>query len=135
MTHRWEWSEEVYRMYGYAPGHIEPTTKLMLAHKHPDDRDDVARAIDRAARNGEPLVRSDTAAVASWVFSSRHRFLDTAGRVHDAMVVSERVVDESGTPVGTTGFYIDLTDTPKFSTWPPSSSPTSSNCHQRKHRR
>ncbi|MCM6779089.1 transcription antitermination regulator, partial [Nocardia sp. CDC159] len=25
-TRRWEWSPEVYRLHGYAPGQIEPTT-------------------------------------------------------------------------------------------------------------
>jgi hypothetical protein len=35
---RWEWSDEVARMHGYEPGAVVPTTKLLLSHKHPDDR-------------------------------------------------------------------------------------------------
>ncbi|MEV0333359.1 PAS and ANTAR domain-containing protein [Nocardia sp. NPDC050717] len=97
-TGRWEWSPEVYRMHGYAPGEIEPTTELLLSHKHPDDRDVVAGLIDRAVTEGAP-------------FSSRHRFLDTAGRVHTVMVLADRVLNDHGEPVATTGYYLDLSDT------------------------
>ncbi|MFJ1458071.1 PAS and ANTAR domain-containing protein [Nocardia sp. N2S4-5] len=96
-TRRWEWSPEVYRMYGYEPGEIEPTTELVLTHKHLDDRHHVAEAIARSLDHGEP-------------FSSRHRFLDASGREHNVMVVADRIFDAAGRPVGTTGFYIDLTD-------------------------
>ncbi|WP_280302790.1 PAS and ANTAR domain-containing protein [Nocardia neocaledoniensis] len=97
-TGRWEWSPEIYRMHGYAPGEIEPTTELLLSHKHPGDRDVVAGLIDRAIAEGAP-------------FSSRHRFLDTAGRVHTVMVLADRVLDDHGEPVATTGYYLDLSDT------------------------
>lgn len=97
-TARWEWSPEVYRMHGYAPGEVVPTTELLLSHKHPDDRDVVAGLIDQVISAGEP-------------FSSRHRFVDTAGRVHSVMVVADRVLDDAGTSVGTAGYYLDLTDT------------------------
>ncbi|MQY30870.1 hypothetical protein NRB56_64740 [Nocardia sp. RB56] len=63
---RWEWSDEIARMHGYMPGVVTPTTELLLAHKHPDDRAQVADAIAHSLDTGEP-------------FSSRHRFLDTAG--------------------------------------------------------
>ncbi|WP_282778589.1 MULTISPECIES: ANTAR domain-containing protein [unclassified Nocardia] len=97
-TQRWEWSPEVYRMHGYAPGEIEPTTELLLAHKHPDDREQVAEAIARSLTQGQP-------------FSSRHRFLDTVGVEHRVMLVADHILDATGTPVGTSGYYIDLSDT------------------------
>lgn len=95
---RWEWSDEVARMHGYEPGTVEPTTKLLLSHKHPDDRAHVQEVLDYALRSAES-------------FSSRHRFIDTAGKVHDAIVVADRMHDESGAVVGTAGYYIDLTNT------------------------
>ena len=95
---RWEWSDEVARMHGYEPGTVEPTTKLLLSHKHPDDRAHVQELLDHALQSAES-------------FSSRHRFLDTAGKVHDAIVVADRMHDESGAVVGTAGYYIDLTNT------------------------
>ena len=95
---RWEWSDEVARMHGYEPGAVVPTTKLLLSHKHPDDRAHVQELLDYALQSEES-------------FSSRHRFIDTAGNVHDAIVVADRMLDESGAVVGTAGYYIDLTNT------------------------
>jgi hypothetical protein len=95
---RWEWSDELARMHGYQPGTVEPTTELLLSHKHPDDLGHVQDMLDRAL-----LSKSS--------FSSRHRFIDTAGNVHDAIVVADRVSDESGAVVGTAGYYLDLTAT------------------------
>ena len=94
----WEWSDELARMHGYEPGTVEPTTELLMAHKHPDDRGHVQDLLDRAL-----LSKSS--------FSSRHRFLDTAGTVHDAIVVADRMSDETGAVVGTAGYYLDLTAT------------------------
>ncbi|SPM38913.1 hypothetical protein MNAB215_1094, partial [Mycobacterium numidiamassiliense] len=95
---RWEWSDEVALMYGYEPGSVEPTTELLLSHKHSDDRAHVQDLLDRALHSGGS-------------FSSRHRFLDTAGVVHDALVVADRMLDDSGAVVGTAGYFVDLTDT------------------------
>ncbi|WIM90431.1 PAS and ANTAR domain-containing protein [Candidatus Mycobacterium wuenschmannii] len=95
---RWEWSDELARMHGYEPGTVEPTTELLVSHKHPDDRGHVQDHLDRAL-----LSKSS--------FSSRHRFIDTAGTTHDAIVVADRMLDKTGAVVGTAGYYIDLTAT------------------------
>ncbi len=95
---RWEWSDEVARMHGYEPGTVAPTTKLLLSHKHPDDRAHVQDLLDYALQS-------------EGSFSSRHRFIDTAGTVHDAIVVADCMLDESGAVLGTAGYYIDLTTT------------------------
>jgi PAS domain S-box-containing protein len=93
---RWEWSDAVARMHGYQPGQVEPTTELLLRHKHPDDRERVAAVLERVMK-GKP-------------FSSRHRIIDTAGRTHCVIVAGDRMVDGTGAPAGTSGFYIDVTD-------------------------
>jgi PAS fold len=36
-TDQWTWSDAVARMHGYEPGSVQPTTELVLKHKHPDD--------------------------------------------------------------------------------------------------
>ncbi len=95
---RWEWSDEVARMHGYEPGTVAPTTKLLLSHKHPDDRAHVQDLLDYALQS-------------EGSFSSRHRFIDTAGTVHDAIVVADRKLEESGAVLGTAGYNIDLTTT------------------------
>ena len=94
---RWEWSDEVYRMHGYEPGAVTPTTQLVLSHKHPDDRDGVQDLLDHALHTGGS-------------FSSRHRFYDTAGDEHSVIVVADRMIDETGAVVGTTGYYVDVTE-------------------------
>ncbi|MEU4317817.1 PAS and ANTAR domain-containing protein [Nocardia fluminea] len=97
-TGRWEWSPEMYRMHGYAPGEVEPTTELLLSHKHPDDRDVLAGLISRTLTQGGPS-------------SSRQRFLDTTGHAHTVMVLADRLLDDYGEPVATTGYYLDLSET------------------------
>ncbi|MDA2893577.1 PAS and ANTAR domain-containing protein [Mycolicibacterium sp. BiH015] len=94
---RWVWSDAVAIMHGYTPGSVEPSTEIILSHKHPDDRSAVAALIDR--------VRHEGAA-----FSSRHRIVDVHGKVHMVVVVGDSVVDESGAVLGTSGFYVDITD-------------------------
>lgn len=93
---RWEWSDPVARMHGYQPGTVEPTTELLLQHKHPEDRPQVAAVLDRVGR-GEP-------------FSSRHRIIDTAGHTHWVIVVGDTMRDTVGAVIGTAGFYVDVTD-------------------------
>jgi PAS domain S-box-containing protein len=93
---RWEWSEQVQRMHGYQPGTVTPTTELVLSHKHPEDRDQIAHTLDTIRRTGQPL-------------SSRHRIIDTSGKVRSVVVVGDRLHDERGRVVGTQGFYIDTT--------------------------
>ncbi|OBB67064.1 PAS and ANTAR domain-containing protein [Mycobacterium sp. 852014-50255_SCH5639931] len=94
--HRWEWSDAVARMHGYKPGRVQPTTELLLKHKHPDDRERVAAVLERVMQ-GKP-------------FSSRHRIIDTGGRTHCVVVAGDRMLDDHGTPIGTSGFYVDVTD-------------------------
>jgi PAS domain S-box-containing protein len=95
---RWTWSDEVAALHGYAPGEVTPTTELLLAHKHPDDRAEVADTLATAVQTGLP-------------FSGRHRIIDTAGIVHHVLVVGDQMRDSTGAVVGTAGFYIDVTDT------------------------
>ncbi|WP_378742975.1 PAS and ANTAR domain-containing protein [Nocardia brasiliensis] len=95
---RWEWSDEVAAMHGYSPGSVVPTTELLLTHKHPDDRAQVANALAKSIDEGDP-------------FSSRHRIVDTAGHIHHVIVVADHLFDEEGQVVGTAGYYIDVTDT------------------------
>jgi PAS domain S-box-containing protein len=93
----WEWSDEVALMHGYAPGTVTPTTELVLSHKHPDDKPDVEELIEQVRQHGVP-------------FSSRHRIIDTSGHTHVVVVVGDRWTTDDGQPLGTTGFYVDVTE-------------------------
>jgi hypothetical protein len=93
---RWEWSEQVQILHGYEPGSVTPTTELVLAHKHPDDRHQVAATLEDMRRTHR-------------TFSTRHRIIDTHGDVHEVVVIGDQLIDESGRLVGTHGFYVDVT--------------------------
>jgi hypothetical protein len=95
---RWEWSEQVQRLHGYQPGTVTPTTELVLAHKHPDDRPQVAETIDEMLHTRR-------------AFSTRHRILDTSGAVHDVVVVGDQLTDHHDVVIGTHGYYADITPT------------------------
>jgi PAS domain S-box-containing protein len=92
---RWEWSEQVQRMHGYEPGSVTPTTDLVLSHKHPDDRGQVAATIDEILDTHK-------------AFSTRHRIIDTSGNVRYVVVVGDQLHDDQGDVIGTHGFYVDV---------------------------
>lgn len=93
---RWEWSDEVAHMHGYEPGTVVPTTELVLSHKHPEDKSTVAELLEKVRQYGVP-------------FSSRHRIVDTAGKVHVVLVVGDLFYKDER-PAGTVGFYVDVTE-------------------------
>lgn len=94
---RWEWSEQVAHMHGYGPGEVQPTTELVLAHKHPEDYGHVAAMLAASRRTGA-------------AFSTRHRIIDTHGQTRHVLVVADQLFAEDGTTVlGSHGFYVDMT--------------------------
>jgi PAS domain S-box-containing protein len=93
-TGAWTWSDAVARMHGYEPGEIEPTTELVLSHKHPDD---LARVKGLLQQSAAP-------------FGSRHRIRTTSGEIRKVVVVGDPVTDADGRTVATRGFYIDVTE-------------------------
>jgi PAS fold len=85
-------------MHGYQPATVQPTTALVLSHKHPDDAAKVAPLIEAmVVGEGQP-------------FSSTHRIIDTAGRTREVLVIGEPLRDEDGADVGSQGLYVDLSD-------------------------
>ncbi|MGW0019446.1 PAS and ANTAR domain-containing protein [Rhodococcus sp. NPDC003382] len=96
-TDEWEWSDAVARMHGYEPGTVHPTTELVLSHKHPDDLQQITEVLNTQRTTGRP-------------FSSRHRIVDVAGNVKQVVVVGDQLLDDTGAVIGTSGFYVDLTE-------------------------
>lgn len=95
---RWEWSEAVQILHGYQPGTVTPTTELVLSHKHPADYQQIATTLEEMRRG-------------HGTFSTRHRIIDTHGDVHEVVVIGDQLKDDSGRPIGTHGFYVDVTPT------------------------
>lgn len=95
---RWWWSDEVYTMHGFAPGEVVPTTPLVLAHRHPDDRDGVSQSLLRSARTGDP-------------FGSMHRIVDASGDARTLVVAAQgRRSRATGQVVEVSGYVVDVTE-------------------------
>ncbi|KLN33320.1 diguanylate cyclase [Cellulosimicrobium funkei] len=98
-TGTWWWSSETYRVHGFEPGEVVPTTELVLAHKHPDDRDRVRQILDEARATGEP-------------FSSVHRIMDASGKERYLVIVGQGRRDPvTGMVVELLGYFVDITST------------------------
>ena len=70
----------------------------MLSHKHPDDYKYIAATLDDIRRTHKPL-------------STRHRIITVQGETRDIVIIGERLHDDTGSIVGTQGFYLDVTPT------------------------
>jgi PAS domain S-box-containing protein len=92
------WSDEIYRIHGYERGEVVPTLELVLAHKHPDDRDRLRKM------NGD-LVQT------GGHFSSYHRLIDSHQREHRVLTSGEAVRDGNGRLLSIAGIMVDLTST------------------------
>jgi diguanylate cyclase (GGDEF)-like protein/PAS domain S-box-containing protein len=50
------WSDEVYRIFGYEPGGVEASREAYFRSIHPDDKENVRRALDRALHEAKPFA-------------------------------------------------------------------------------
>ena len=92
----WWWSDELYRLYGFEPGEVVPTTELLVAHKHPDEAAVATVLIDNAFASGEPF--------ALW-----HRVVDAQRRTRTVVSVGEGVRDAADDLVEVRGYMVDVT--------------------------
>jgi len=92
-----QWSDELYRIYGYEPQSFNPSYERFLANIHPDDRERIQGIHQQAYGTGDPyrmierIVRPD----------GEVRYLSSNGEV---------IMDSSGTPLRMRGTCIDITD-------------------------
>ncbi|MGN6130951.1 MAG: PAS and ANTAR domain-containing protein [Nocardioidaceae bacterium] len=91
------WSDPVYLMHGFRPGDVVPSVDLVLSHKHPEDRDEAARAIQRVCATGEP-------------FSCWHRIVDAAGAQRHVLSVGAGTFDDHGFVTGYAGYISDVSE-------------------------
>lgn len=90
-------SDELYRIFGYEPGAIEPSTDVLLAQVHPDDVARVVATRDRAVRQGTS-------------YDVEYRILRTDGAVREVQSRGRPVADASGTVERLTGTLQDVTE-------------------------
>lgn len=102
-TRQWWWSDDLYRIHGFEPGDVVPTTDLLVAHKHPDDAAVATAIILNAFTSGEPF--------ALW-----HRIIDARLRTRFVVSVGDGVRDEDGELVEVRGYMVDVTGSKRSQT-------------------
>ena len=91
------WSDELYRIYGLAPGAIEPSYEDFLSRVHPDDRESVDARNRKAFADRRP-------------FDDVKRILRPDGSVFRMRTRGEVVTDDEGNSVRMIGVCEDVTD-------------------------
>ena len=91
------WSDEVFRIYGFAPQEFVPTFERLLESVHPEDRDPLKEALDASLHRGEP-------------YDLEHRIVRPDGEERVVHRRAEVVRDEAGEPVRMVGTVHDLTE-------------------------
>ncbi len=99
----WWWSDGLFRIHGFEPGDVVPTTEFLVAHKHPEDAAVALAVIERTLTGGEPF--------ALW-----HRIIDAHQRVRQVVSVGDGVYDETGTLVEIRGHMVDVTESMRTET-------------------
>ncbi|HEY3272513.1 MAG TPA: PAS domain S-box protein, partial [Methanocella sp.] len=96
-TGQMQWSDEVYRIFGYSPGDIQPTEDLLLSSVYPDDREMVAKTFAVAVRD-------------NMLFNIDHRIVARDGTTRYVNVVADKLArDTSGNPAWIYGIIQDIT--------------------------
>lgn len=92
-----KWSDELFRIYGYSPGEVEPTYELFLSHMHPEDSMAEKQALESAIDQSN-------------VYKSEFRIIDKNGKIKH--VRAELIIERSLTDkaIGLTGFNLDITE-------------------------
>ncbi len=91
------WSDEVYRIFGYAPGELQPSNELFFEHVHPDDRMLVQESVAQAIATRQPYV-------------IEHRICRPDGEKRIVQERAEVFFDESGKPTRIVGAVQDITE-------------------------
>jgi diguanylate cyclase (GGDEF)-like protein/PAS domain S-box-containing protein len=91
------WSDETYRIYGFAARQFVPTLEVFLDVVHPDDRDLLTRTIDATLREGKP-------------YDVEHRIVRPDGEVRVVHRQAEVVRGEKGEALRMIGTVHDITE-------------------------
>jgi PAS domain S-box-containing protein len=91
------WSDNMYRVHGFAPGEVVPSVELCLQMLQPEDRERARYLVERAIATRQPVEHE---------YRSRSR----DGRLRIHLTRFEPVVSESGEPLRIVGTTQDITD-------------------------
>jgi ANTAR domain/PAS fold len=94
---RWDWSDEMFGLHGFARGEVVPTAELLLAHSHPADRESAAALLSAVpTTSGEPIV-------------CRYRIIDAAQKQRTVVVFANPIPDAHGRLSAIEGVFAEVT--------------------------
>jgi PAS domain S-box-containing protein len=91
------WSDEVFRIFGYAPGEVAVTNELFFARVPPEDHPRIREAVKTSMASRRP-------------YHLEHRVLRPDGTERVVIEHAEVVLDERGRPVRLVGAVLDITE-------------------------
>ena len=91
------WSDEFFRICGYEPGSIEPSSEIGFQIIHPDDRDRAAEAVNKAVETGRP-------------YDIEKRIVRPDGTVRWVHSIGEITYDRQDQPKTLLGSFQDITE-------------------------
>jgi PAS domain S-box-containing protein len=91
-----QWSDEVYRLFGYEPGEVVVSSELFFSHVHPDDRRRVQDEAARAVAERRP-------------YAIEHRIVRRDGTVRVVFEHADITFTDQGTPRCMIGAVQDVT--------------------------
>ena len=97
ITNELDWSDEIYRIFGWIPQEFEVTYDTFLNFVHPEDREFVIQSVDQALYENKPY-RID------------HRIILSDGRERVVHEQAEVIFDETGRPIRMNGTVQDITE-------------------------
>lgn len=95
-TDQWSWSDNMFRIHGFDPGVVVPTTELVMRHIHPEDREAAWESREKVVADQEP-------------FSFLHRIV-TAGNRERVVLAAGHLQDDGHDLPVVVGHLVDLTD-------------------------
>ncbi|MBW1852495.1 MAG: PAS domain-containing protein, partial [Deltaproteobacteria bacterium] len=98
LTNKLEWSDEVFRIFGFTPQQFGATYDAFLEQVHPDDRNTVKAAVNQALE--EPSAG----------YGIQHRIVKPDGSLGFVHEHGEVTFDESGKPVRMIGTVQDISE-------------------------
>jgi hypothetical protein len=94
-TDEWWWSDSMYRIHGFEPGAVVPTTELVMRHIHPEDVEAAWVSREQVVDRQEP-------------FSFLHRITRADGKPR--VVIAAGHLDSDGDVAVISGHLVDITD-------------------------
>ena len=91
------WSDEIYRIFGYAPQEFAPTYEAFLKSIHPDDQALVQAAVNQSLETKQP-------------YKVEHKILQPNGLERIVLEVGELTLDAKGEPLTMSGTVLDITE-------------------------